>query len=296
MERILLVVEQHTEILNFDGKFLVKHTVNEKNLLCDNLNFDVFKLLNLFGDMSEAMLAFASKADKLRNKMAQRRSLNSSGLMLIQKVTSHSLSDGDIVPDVPINLEGYRGKVGRIFSFAVTGNTDGPIWGTDIYTDDSNIATAAVHAGIIDIGETKIVDIKVFPGQQAYFGSTREGITSLSYGKWSGSFFFTKKPLNFDMTIPNVQMFRDKVGQILSFKITGSDEGLVWGTHIYTDNSNLATAAVHAGLVTKGEKKVVHIQILPGQFNYHGMTQNGISSLSYNTWEGSYAFCSKPQQ
>ncbi|UJR16666.1 hypothetical protein I4U23_003566 [Adineta vaga] len=244
--------------------------------------------------MLETMLAFSSEADKLRDKLLKKRSLDSSDLMVGRKLASDSLLNGDIVPDVPINLEAYRDKIGQIFSFAVTGNTVGPVWGTDIYTDDSNIATAAVHAGIIDIGETKTVDIKVFPGQQAYIGSTRDGITSSSYGIWSGSFLFTRKPVNFEMVIPNIKMFRDKVGQTLSFKIKGNSKGSIWGTHVYTDDSNIATAAVHAGLVAIGETKIVHIQILPGQFNYHGTTQNGVSSSSHNTWEGSYSFRSKP--
>jgi hypothetical protein len=69
----------------------------------------------------------------------------------------------------------------------VTGSTEGPVWGTDIYTDDSNLAVAAVHAGAINIGETKTAYIKILPGEQSYEASVRNGIVSSSYGKWEGS-------------------------------------------------------------------------------------------------------------
>jgi len=43
---------------------------------------------------------------------------------------------------------------------------------------------------------------------------------------------------------------RDRVGQSFGFRVVGSkreDEYTIWGTSIYTDDSSLALAAVHAG-------------------------------------------------
>src|ERR1700710_91297 len=49
------------------------------------------------------------------------------------------------LPD-PGNLTDYRDKVGQTFVFTVTGASDGSVYGDGVYTDDSQIATAAVHA------------------------------------------------------------------------------------------------------------------------------------------------------
>lgn len=65
----------------------------------------------------------------------------------------------------------------------------GTIWGTQTYTSDSSICAAAVHAGVITSGGG-VVTVSGLRGCQSYTGSTRNGITSQDYGKWSSSFFF----------------------------------------------------------------------------------------------------------
>ncbi len=94
------------------------------------------------------------------------------------------------VSAAPTNLVGYRNKVGQIFQFTVTGTNTGAVWGTDVYTDDSSVATAAVHAGVLAVGETKTVTLTVLPGQSSYTSSTRNGVKASSWGAWSGSFSF----------------------------------------------------------------------------------------------------------
>lgn len=90
----------------------------------------------------------------------------------------------------PVNLTGYRNRVGQSFEFALTGSNSGAVWGTDVYTDDSNVARAAVHAGVIAVGETKTVTVTILPGQGSYPSSTRNGVTTSSWGSWGGSFSF----------------------------------------------------------------------------------------------------------
>ena len=93
----------------------------------------------------------------------------------------------------PSNLVSYRDKVGQIFQFTLTGRPTGSVWGTDIYTDDSALACAAVHAGVVLAGETKVVTVKIVAGQSSYQGSVRNGVTSSSYGTWPGSYSFFGK-------------------------------------------------------------------------------------------------------
>lgn len=65
------------------------------------------------------------------------------------------------------------------------------IWGTDIYTDDSSICTAAVHAGAIT-PNGGAVTIEMLPGQASYTGSNRNGVNSANWGNYPSSFRFTR--------------------------------------------------------------------------------------------------------
>ena len=65
----------------------------------------------------------------------------------------------------------------------------GHVWGTLTYSDDSSICAAAVHAGAAPAsGGT--VQVQAAAGCQSYVGSQRNGVTSLDYDAWGGSFFF----------------------------------------------------------------------------------------------------------
>ena len=64
------------------------------------------------------------------------------------------------------------------------------MWGTDIYTDDSAICPAAVHAGKLGTYGGGTATVEVLDGQQSYVGSTRNGVTSLDFGAWPGSIRF----------------------------------------------------------------------------------------------------------
>lgn len=62
------------------------------------------------------------------------------------------------------------------------------IWGTDVYTNDSGLCTAAAHAGVITLAEGGPITIIREPGRDEYSASTRNGISSESWGSWGGSF------------------------------------------------------------------------------------------------------------
>jgi len=88
----------------------------------------------------------------------------------------------------PPNLQGVQANTGQTLVFKVTGTNEGPVWGTDVYTDDSSIGAAAVHAGILRPGETGTIMVTVQDGYQSYSPSSRNGIDSESYGEWGRSF------------------------------------------------------------------------------------------------------------
>jgi hypothetical protein len=90
----------------------------------------------------------------------------------------------------PGNATGMRGTGNVLRCWCSADATrGGSVWGSDVYTDDSVICRAAVHAGVIGpSGGT--VTLRMLPGMQSYTGSERNGVTSSGYGAWSSSYRF----------------------------------------------------------------------------------------------------------
>jgi hypothetical protein len=66
----------------------------------------------------------------------------------------------------------------------------GSVWGTGIYTHDSSVCAAAVHAGVAPaVGG--VVRLRAAPGQPRYAGSLRHGVMTADWGRFDGSFMFT---------------------------------------------------------------------------------------------------------
>ena len=120
----------------------------------------------------------------------------------------YDVEDGDIIICLPsivqgggppivneshssnINCMDKRGKVGEVYGYKITGSTEGTVWGDGIYTDDSNIAKAAVLEGKCKIGENCTVCIKIIESKSSYGSCTKNGISTSSYGHWDGSYIF----------------------------------------------------------------------------------------------------------
>lgn len=84
---------------------------------------------------------------------------------------------------------GFKNEVGRIYKFLCPENgVAGAIWGSDVYTQDSSICTAAVHAGAINLDSGGVVTIEFRPGRLTYGSTERNGIKSNTYGEYAHSF------------------------------------------------------------------------------------------------------------
>ncbi len=82
-------------------------------------------------------------------------------------------------PDPGTLREYGPGHDGNELLFEVTGNTDATIWGTDVYTGDSPLAVAAVHAGVVRPGERGVVRVTIVDGLNvAFTGSHQNGVWS----------------------------------------------------------------------------------------------------------------------
>ena len=105
----------------------------------------------------------------------------------------HAATEGpvNVIPD-PGNMSQYYNQTGKSFYVRVTGKASGSVYGTDVYTGDSQLATAAVHTGLLKEGETGVVKVTMLPGISNYLASTRNGVTSYAYSSYSYSYKLAK--------------------------------------------------------------------------------------------------------
>jgi len=105
-----------------------------------------------------------------------------------QQASSNTPSDPDSPMKDPGALRNYRGSE-QVLYIEVTGRKQGgTVWGTDIYTDDSLIAKAAVHSGVVKDGEKKVVKVTLLGPQNSFQGSERNEVKTNDYGPWERSF------------------------------------------------------------------------------------------------------------
>ncbi|MBY0231689.1 MAG: hypothetical protein K2W96_20580, partial [Gemmataceae bacterium] len=95
------------------------------------------------------------------------------------------------VLDDPGNLLAHRLDMGKTFRFRVTGAAAGTVYGTDHYTIDSQLAAAAVHAGVVAAGKPGIVTVKLAE-KAGYAASVRNGVSSNAYAPQYPGFSFVK--------------------------------------------------------------------------------------------------------
>jgi len=98
------------------------------------------------------------------------------------------------LPD-PGSMTGYQGPmhVGKTYVFNVTGAAGGSLWGTETYTLDSSLAAAALHFGILKIGQTGPVKVTILGPLNNFVGSTQNGLTSSGYANYPGAYKIHEK-------------------------------------------------------------------------------------------------------
>ena len=193
-----------------------------------------------------------------------------------------------------------NGKDGETLTLACApGVTAHSVWGSDIYTSDSSICTAAVHSGLITFQKGGTVTVELRPGRPVYGASERNGVTTSDYGSYQHSFVFKtpntealvreaeEQPLVRWSTSPAIVTF--EVGKTYKFKCPpGGTESSVWGTDTYTLDSSLCNAAVHSGKLTRESGGPVTIELRPGEDSYKGTTRNGVKTNDYGKYGQSF--------
>jgi len=171
------------------------------------------------------------------------------------------------------------------------GGGGGSVWGSGTYTADSNLCGAARHVGAIgSSGGT--VTVKKSSGCSAYTGSSANSMTTSSWTPHPNSFYFVGKG---DGKCPSAN--GDTCPATLSGGGDGelkctcgkNPEGQIWGTTVYTIDSDVCTAAVHSGAITSSGG-TVKVKTKGGCIRYQSSTQNGVTSGEWGEYHGSFYF------
>lgn len=177
------------------------------------------------------------------------------------------------------------------------------IWGSDVYSDNSSVCTAAAHAGLITVEEGGAIAIRILRGRSAYDGHLQNDIASSSIGEWPGSFTFTSLrdfvagvmvatdgvlPIRIatwttpaaSLAIPTSQPRSLQVAEqpIAVYCPAAGQLAPVWGSDIYRDTSSVCSAAVHAGRLSLELGGTIAFKLAARQPFYIGSSRNGITT------------------
>lgn len=170
----------------------------------------------------------------------------------------------------------------------------GSVWGSGPYTADSNLCTAAIHAGVLGFDGGTVVAIAT--GEQMSFsGSEANGVVSGDWGSYPNSFFF-----DMPVSAAEAEMVPVVEGEVCgpypkdaeSYVCAcpaGSGGGGVWGSSPYTADSHICTAALHGGLIGPEGGMVMTLRTA-GLESYFGSDINGVTSRDWGSYDTSFVF------
>ncbi len=98
------------------------------------------------------------------------------------------LDQGMLASDAPQRIMDLCDTIGNTYYFRVTGGLEGMVWGSDVYTGDSALAPAAIHAGLVKEGDAAVIKVTVLTPPAQFQGSLRNGITSHDFGRFGTAF------------------------------------------------------------------------------------------------------------
>jgi hypothetical protein len=173
----------------------------------------------------------------------------------------------------------------------------GSVWGSDVYTDDSAICRAALHAGAVgtDGGPVYVVEAA---GQTSYPAVTRNSVAGASWPSWGRSIAFrnvSKAGAN-DVAASVAACPDNAAGLTVGARITcrcsvaTSAAGTVWGSGPYTADSAVCHAARHAGRTGDSGNEVVVFEVTAGKQNYPASTRHGVAAGSWGPFSASFDF------
>lgn len=161
------------------------------------------------------------------------------------------------------------------------------VWGSGPYTADSDVCTAALHAGVIGAEGGEVLAVAT-EGQQSYEGSTANGVQTRNWGSYDMSFTFVVPEPEAEAAAACEEYPLGSPSYTCSCD-AGSGYGFVWGSGPYTADSDICSAAVHAGVIGP-EGGTVTALALGGLDAYRGSESNGVLTRDWGSDGASIVF------
>jgi hypothetical protein len=144
---------------------------------------------------------------------------------------------------------------------------------------------------VLRLGQAGAVTIVFGAAAESFRGSERNGVTTLSYGRWPYTYTFARdgSPGSISWTTAWSQIPADFFDAVtLDCPAGGKLGGPVWGTDTYTKDSTICVAAVHAGAITAEKGGLVTVTRVPGLRDYPGTARFGITSTRYGAYPDAF--------
>ena len=162
----------------------------------------------------------------------------------------------------------------------------GAVWGSGPYTGDSNICTAAQHAGAVTAQGGTILAMGA-PGQASYAGSQQNGVTTGSWGSYGNSYFVRGLQQQAQNSLPACGKMPSGVDSYqCSCGANTGQSGPIWGSGPYTADSDLCAAALHSGAITSNGG-AINVMRLQGLDHYTGSFANGVKTSDWGRFGSS---------
>ena len=191
-------------------------------------------------------------------------------------------------------------RAGEVTCTCAADAVRGSVWGAGVYTTDSSICAAARHAGVLANHAGGEVTVKPAPGCPSYASNTANGITTRDWGSFGASFYFPSKgdgkcvdaaPV---AAAPCPAAWNAMADANTATRVTcRCDEvpagAAVYGAGIYTSDSSICRAAVHAGAIPSSGGTVT-VARAGGCPKYEASTANGVTTFGWGSYGTSFYF------
>jgi rhamnogalacturonan endolyase len=156
-----------------------------------------------------------------------------------------------------------------------------------VTVDDVNYTGSAT--GVLTIGKAAAV-VTLGDLNQTYDGTPKLASATTTPAGLTVVFSYDTVPSVITPPAGDLTAYAAGIGQTFYVNATGATTGNVYGSNTagYAITSGVATAAVHAGVLTPGQTAVLQISILADAGTYTGSTQNGVTSQSASASGGSF--------
>ncbi len=209
--------------------------------------------------------------------------------------------------DCPYDAQGVVAGDGEALVCSCPANdSTGALYGTGRYTRDSKICTAAIHAGAVTPAGG---EVSVYLGAACddFKASSQNGVTSSAWSAYPGTYGFTwplpacglattvAAPTDGTVWCPENAM-NVAAGADGSFACSCAPNvstlGAVYGSGRYTNDSNICTAALHAGAVDAAAGGAVTLYLGNGCGSFTGSTANNVTTRNWSSFPITFGFAS----